>query len=134
MADALRVLNAWGKFSFRLPQEIVDVNRLSINDCSTANGASDKGLLDAEPRLSRAIVSTQSKYIPIDQSNHRIVGTAYARGIFSNRVQHGLDIRGRAGNYAENLTRRRLLFQRFLELFEQPDVLNRDHGLVGEGL
>src|SRR5439155_6234751 len=34
----------------------------------------------------------------------------------------------------EYLTRRRLLFQRLLELLEQPHVLDRDHRLVGEGL
>ena len=41
----------------------------------------------------------------------------------------------------KNFTRRRLLLQRFgdftialLQFFEQPDVLDGDHGLVGEGL
>src|SRR4030095_7161011 len=133
MADTLRVLNAWSKFSFRLRQEIVNVNRLSINDCSTANRASDKGLFDAEPRLSRAIVSPQSKHIPLDQSNHRIVGTAYARGIFSNRVQHRLDARRRTGDNAQDLARRSLLLQRLVQFLEQANVLDGDHCLIGEG-
>src|SRR5262245_65650581 len=50
-----------------------------------------------------------------------------------DRIQHRLNISWRASDDAQNLTRRRLLFQRFLEFLEQPHVLNGDHGLVGKG-
>ncbi len=33
------------------------------------------------------------------------------RGIFGDRIEHRLDIRRRAGNDAQDFTRRRLLFQ-----------------------
>ena len=47
--------------------------------------------------------------------------------------KHRLNIRRRAGNHTQNLTRRGLLLQRLFELLEQPHVLDRDHRLVGEG-
>ena len=33
----------------------------------------------------------------------------------------------------KNLARRRLLLQGLLEFLEQPNVLDGDHGLIGEG-
>ena len=56
-----------------------------------------------------------------------------SRGIFRNRIQHRLNIRRRAGDDAQDFTRRSLLLQRFLEFLEQPHVLDGDHRLVGEG-
>ena len=53
--------------------------------------------------------------------------------IFRDRIQHGLNICRRASDDAQDLTRRRLLLQRFFELLEQSDVLDRDHRLIGEG-
>ena len=53
--------------------------------------------------------------------------------IFCHDIEDGLNIRRRAGDHAENLTRGSLLLQRFLELLEQPHVLDGDDGLVGEG-
>ena len=63
----------------------------------------------------------------------RIVCVAQPRRIFRHHIQHRLDVRRRAGDHAQNLTRRRLLLQRLLEFLEQPDVLDGDHGLIGEG-
>ena len=48
-------------------------------------------------------------------------------------IQHRLNIGRRAGDDTQDLTRRSLLLQRFLQLLEQPDVLERDHGLISEG-
>ena len=62
-----------------------------------------------------------------------IIGVAQPRGIFCNSIQHRLNIRRRAGDDAQDFTRRSLLLQRFLEFLEQPHVLDRDHRLVGEG-
>ena len=55
------------------------------------------------------------------------------RRILGNRIQHRLNVRRRAGDDAQDFTRRRLLFQRFLEFLEQPHVLDGDHRLIGEG-
>ena len=48
-------------------------------------------------------------------------------------VEHRLYVRRRAGDDAEYFTRCSLLLQRFLEFFEQPDVLDGDDRLVGKG-
>ena len=55
-------------------------------------------------------------------------------------VEHRLHVRRRAADDAEHLGRGGLMLQRFaqfriarLQLLEQPDVLDRDHRLVGEG-
>ena len=55
------------------------------------------------------------------------------RGAFRDRIQHRLNIRRRAGNDAQDFTRRSLLLERFLEFLKQPNILDRDDGLVGEG-
>ncbi len=52
----------------------------------------------------------------------------------SDRLEDRRGIGDRAADDAQHLGRRRLLRQRFLRLVEQPRVLDRDHGLVGEGL
>src|SRR4030095_2258305 len=58
-----------------------------------------------------------------------------------NPSEDRLDISSRAADDAKDLARRRLLVERFaeggvarLERLEQPDVLDGDDGLVGEGL
>ena len=73
------------------------------------------------------------KNIAVDAKYYSIIGFAQPRGIFPHHVQHRLNIRRRAGDDAQDFTRRSLLLQRFLEFLEQPDVLDRDHRLVGEG-
>src|SRR5215475_9663868 len=54
------------------------------------------------------------------------------RGIFRDYIQHWLDVCRRACDYAQDFTRRRLLFQRFLEFLEQPNILDGDNRLIGE--
>ena len=44
-----------------------------------------------------------------------VFGIAQPRRIFSDDIEHRLNIRRRAGNHAQDFTRRGLLLQRFLE-------------------
>src|SRR5262245_37070802 len=48
--------------------------------------------------------------------------------------EYGLHLRRRSGDHLENLTRRREISIPCLELLEEPHVLDRDDGLIGEGL
>ena len=64
-----------------------------------------------------------------------------ARRPSDQRVEHGLQIERRAADDLQHVGGRGLLLQRLgeiararLHLVEQPHVLDRDHGLVGEGL
>ena len=61
-------------------------------------------------------------------------------GALDDGVEHRLHVRGRAADDAEHLGRCRLMLQRLaqfcialLDFFEQPHVLDGDHGLVGKG-
>src|SRR5262249_22617667 len=49
-------------------------------------------------------------------------------------VEHGLRVRGRAGDYLEDLARRRQVPVPRLQFSEQPRVLDGNDRLVGEGL
>ena len=63
------------------------------------------------------------------------------RGIFSHCFENWLEIGRRASDYAEDLARGSLLFQRLcqivvlsLEFIEQSDILNRNYCLISKGL
>ena len=51
---------------------------------------------------------------------------------FDKRVEHDLQIEGRAADDLQYVCSRGLLLQRFAQLVEQPRVLDRDDGLGGE--
>ena len=70
-----------------------------------------------------------------------LVGIAEPCGRFDERLQHRLQIEGRAADDLEHVGGGGLLLQRFaqdlgarLHLVEQAHVLDRDHGLIGKGL
>src|SRR5262249_797078 len=52
----------------------------------------------------------------------------------NDRVEHRLDVRLRSAYDAEDLAGRRLRVERLLGLVKQPDILDSDDGLIGEGL
>ena len=79
-------------------------------------------------------MSGQMKHVAFDAKDARVVRPANTRRILRDHVQHWLDIRRRAGDYAQDFTRGSLLLQRLFEFVEQPNVLDGDHRLVGEGL
>ena len=78
-------------------------------------------------------MSRQSQKLTVDQTDVALLCTDETHRIGNYRVQHRLNIGRRAGNHAQDFTRCRLLLQRFLEFLEQPDVLQRDHCLIGKG-
>jgi hypothetical protein len=69
------------------------------------------------------------------------VRLANSRGRLDERIEHGLQVKGRAADHLEHIGGRGLLFQRLaqlacarLHLFKQTHVLNCDHRLIGERL
>ena len=64
----------------------------------------------------------------------RGVGLAQARRRFDQRVEHRLQIEGRAADDLEHVGGGGLLLQRFAQLVEQARVLDGDDGLGGEVL
>ena len=65
--------------------------------------------------------------------HHGRVAAQQQVGIVGDGIEHRLHVGGRAGDHFEDIGRRGLSLQRLLGLVEQPHVLDRDHGLVGEG-
>jgi hypothetical protein len=79
-------------------------------------------------------MSNEAQVVTVPTKNDGIESIAQARGILCYGVQHRLNIRRRACDYTQHLTRRRLLFQRFGELavailyfLPQANILNSDY-------
>ena len=66
--------------------------------------------------------------------NRRHVRLAQSRRRLDQRIEHRLQIEGRAADDLEHVGGGGLLLQRFAQLVEQAGVLDRDDGLVGEVL
>src|SRR5262249_18954916 len=86
-------------------------------------------------------MSPQNRIVLLMESQHNVVNPTNPRCALDDGVQDRLHVRGRAADNAEHLSRCRLMLQRLaqfcvalLEFFEEPHVLDGDHGLVGEGL
>ena len=81
------------------------------------------------------------KEIAVIPPDHTVYCVAQARGAFTNRIENRLGIGRRTADDIEHFAGCRLMFESFGKLaraslfgFEQAYVLNRDHGLVCEGL
>ena len=97
----------------------MNVNRLPVDHGSarqrtTINGSS---LASGSAVRHRTIRCGQlNTCFAISTKNQRICCIAQPRRILCNHIQHRLNIRRRAGDHAQDFTRRSLLLQRLLEL------------------
>src|SRR5262249_62316309 len=82
----------------------------------------------------RSVMRYQSPPITLLLIDKDVLGLAKSRCALRHRVQHGLKIGRRTANHRQDLCSCRLPLQRLLRLVEQPDVLDGDHRLIGEGL
>src|SRR5687768_9397396 len=78
-------------------------------------------------------ISREPQDVTIKSKNLSVGCFTQPGGVLRDSIQYRLNIGRRAGNDAQDLTRGRLLLQRLLKFLEQPDVLDGDHCLVGEG-
>ena len=112
---------------------------------NNAVATGDNGLLAQDrPSLGlRCTVRTRHKAVDLALAycDRCVIGAAKPGGRFDYCVQHRLDIRGRAADNLQHVAGRGLVLERFLEIaragvqfVEQADILDRDDGLVGEGL
>src|SRR5262245_930659 len=76
----------------------------------------------------------------LPESQKHVINPTNPRGALDDGIQNRLHVRGRAADDAEHLCRRRLMLQglaqfrvALLQFLEQPHVLDRDDGLIGEG-
>ena len=85
-------------------------------------------------------MSPRNHSVPLAESQHHVIDPTNPRGALDDGVEDRLHVRRRAADDAEHLGRRRLMLQRLAqfcvalaEFLEQPDVLDGDDRLVGEG-
>src|SRR5215475_4822355 len=91
--------------------------------------------------LRRIAVGCEPKKCLADlASNGSLVSIALARSCFNQRIKNRLQVKGGAADELEHIGGGGLLLKRFgkipcsrLHLFKQPNVLDCDHCLVGEG-
>ena len=85
-------------------------------------------------------MSPQNHSAPLVESQQHVINPANPRRALDDSVKDRLHVSGRAADDAEHLGGRCLMLQglaqfrvALAEFFEQSDVLDGDHGLVGEG-
>src|SRR5262245_18188350 len=90
---------------------------------------------------SRIVLRSQVKKLTIVAGDNGVLTAAEATGTADDRVEHRLGFGRRVRDHAQDLARGHLLFEALrevavarFELLEQPNILDRDHGLVGESL
>ena len=84
-------------------------------------------------------MSPRNQSVALAKSQHHVINPTNLGGALDDGVEYRLHVRGRAADDTEHLGSRCLMFEGFaqfrvalLQFFEQPDVLDRDNGLVGE--
>src|SRR6266480_2227491 len=68
----------------------------------------------------------------LEPKYERTFGRAQPGRRLDQRVEHGLQVEGRAADDLEHIGGGGMLLQRFAQLVEQPCILDGDDGLVGE--
>src|SRR5262249_60302993 len=86
-----------------------------------------------------AKMSPRNQSVPLPESKHHVINAANPRSAFYDGIEHWLHVCRRAADDAKDFGRCRLMFERLaqfcvalLDLLEQPDILDSNHGLVGE--
>ena len=87
-----------------------------------------------------AIMSTHPQHVSVLKTQQYVIDPTNPSGALDDGVEDRLHVRRRAADDAEHLGRCRLMLQRLaqfrvalLDFFEQPDILDGDDGLSGEG-
>src|SRR5262245_53813868 len=110
----------------------MDVNRPSFEHCSAnVPGWDDRPRFEGR---NRSKLSRQSQRVAIDEVDLDVIGAAKPGRSLGNRIKDGLQIGWGTGYDTQDLARGNLPLQRIFRLVEQPDILDSDHRLVGEGL
>ena len=95
------------------------------------------GVNASSPTDIQPVLDAVAKNAALSKPQHHIIDPTHPSGAFDDGIEHRLHVRRRAADNAEYLRRCRLMLQRFaqfgvalLDLFEQPDILDGDHGLI----
>ena len=111
----------------------MDMHGFSIDHCPGARyRASQRSTSLGQRDRNRTLRRDKPKVSAVRTPNCRIASFAQPRGVLGNDIKYRLNISRRAGDHTQNFTRGSLLLQRLGEFVEQPHVLDRDDGLIGE--
>ena len=92
------------------------------------------GIADRRGSAQRSMPRHHTQMLPFETIDRRVRCPAHPGGVLGHGLHDRLQIGRRARDHPQDLACGGLLLQRLLRLVEQADVLDRDHGLVGEGL
>ena len=110
--------------------EVVHVDHLPVQDGAPGHPAAPER--SARSDRDRAAMRLDMKLVTFPQQDRGVVGGAQPGRRFHQRVEHRLQIEGRAADHLEHVGGGGLLLQRFAQLVEQPRVLDGDDRLGGE--
>ena len=117
--------------------QVHDLDGLSLGD-RAGRSVVRPILVRQSPRLDerarQAPVGDQPERLAVEEQQVPNRRGAEAKRAVEDRVEHGIDGRGRARDDPEDRARRPLALQRLGDLVEQPRVPDGDGGLVGEAL
>ena len=132
------------KIEFPIGQNIVNLNGLTINQGSPSDRppsphkSSSLRKLDEFQRKAETRRKLQDAILRL--RDRGLIRFAQARCQLDQRIEHRFEIESGAADDLEHVGSGGLLLERFaqiaracLHLVEQPHVLDRDHGLIGEG-
>jgi hypothetical protein len=78
-----------------LCRHVVDVDRPLVNDCAThCRSAVERGRVAGFVRRNRPVVRDKRENVAVNATYDGVVRVAHARGSFSHRIQHPLEICG----------------------------------------
>ena len=84
---------------------------------------------------------TELELVALLQTQDCIIGFAKLAGAFDDRLEDWFDVGRRGGDHLQDIGAAGLVGEGLgeiaglgLHLVEQPDIADRDHGLIGEGL
>ena len=124
--------------------DIVDMDRapLERDTPRAASTSCEDGIrLLERPQVRRQVVGGhEPHHLAVEPKDQRVLGFAQPDRVLGQRFEHWLQVEGGPPDHLEQLAGRRLLLEGHpqlavarLQLFEQADILDGDHGLVGEG-
>ena len=139
MADLPGAAGALRKF-VGLGLKISHVHRTPFEHGASANRSPDDRDDEAGGLRDRTVVRVRPQILAVEAEDGRVRGCAEAGRALDDRLQDRLEVRGRRADDPQDLGGGRLLFERLgevgvlgLKIVDQPGVLDRNHGLVGEG-
>src|SRR5262249_46032524 len=87
-----------------------------------------------------AKMSTHNRFVPLEEPQRHVINPTNPGGALYDGIEDRLHVGGRAADDAEHFSRCCLVLQgfaqfriTFLQLVKQPDILDRDHSLIGKG-